>query len=221
MEDELQKLKDEIAELRSLIEDGHNHDGDNSLKTSDNGNQGTILSDDTKNALDGSSGTPSESNKFITEDDVDTDATADKIVRRDGDGAITVPETPDADSEAASKGYTDSVCLYTTASDVTQARKQSGISLPEQVSALLSGRVRVKLYIKSTDPSYGTYSIYAASEIDSVTDQVSYQTHTYITEELDVLAGDTIIITGTDIDIDDIQINYDVNVEVTNYSEFL
>lgn len=46
------------------------------------------ITEDQQDAMGGTSGTPSASNKFVTADDVSASATADKIVRRDGSGLI-------------------------------------------------------------------------------------------------------------------------------------
>lgn len=46
------------------------------------------LTEDQQDALDGSSGTPSASNKFVTANDVSASQTANKIVRRDAGGLI-------------------------------------------------------------------------------------------------------------------------------------
>lgn len=47
------------------------------------------------------------SNKFIDAANVDTAATADKVVRRIAAGQITVPTTPSASTDASSKSYVD------------------------------------------------------------------------------------------------------------------
>lgn len=58
-------------------------------------------------ALAGTSGTPSSSNKYVTNDDTATAATADKVARRLATGDVTVPTTPTATTDAASKAYVD------------------------------------------------------------------------------------------------------------------
>lgn len=57
-------------------------------------------------ALVGTSGTPSSSNKYVTNDDT-AENTASKLVRRKSDSNITVPTTPSATTDAASKSYVD------------------------------------------------------------------------------------------------------------------
>lgn len=58
-------------------------------------------------ALAGTSGTPSVSNKYVTNDDVASAATASKIARRNATGDVTVPSTPSAGTDATSKTYVD------------------------------------------------------------------------------------------------------------------
>lgn len=58
-------------------------------------------------ALVGTSGTPSSSNKYVTNDDTAEAATASKVARRKSTGDVTVPTTPTATTDAASKAYVD------------------------------------------------------------------------------------------------------------------
>lgn len=69
-------------------------------------NDGRVPTQDENDALAGTSGTPSSSNKYVTADDV-AENTASKIVRRKSDSNITVPTTPTAGTDASSKNYTD------------------------------------------------------------------------------------------------------------------
>lgn len=66
------------------------------------------LTQDQINALVGTSGTPSTSNKYVTNDDTASAATASKVARRNATGDVTVPSTPTATTDAASKAYVDS-----------------------------------------------------------------------------------------------------------------
>lgn len=59
-----------------------------------------------KSALAGTSGTPGSGNKYVTADDV-AENTASKVVRRKSDSNVTVPSTPSASTDAASKSYVD------------------------------------------------------------------------------------------------------------------
>jgi hypothetical protein len=56
-------------------------------------------------ALAGTSGNPSGTNKYVTNDDTAAAATASKLARRNATGDVTVPSTPTADTDAASKAY--------------------------------------------------------------------------------------------------------------------
>jgi len=70
-------------------------------------NDGRIPTTDEKDALAGTSGTPSNTNKFVTADDVDSAKTANKIARRDANGDVLVATTPSTADSAASKDYVD------------------------------------------------------------------------------------------------------------------
>ncbi len=76
-----------------------------------------------KAAIAGNSGTAvSASNKLEDAADVDTAATASKIVRRIAGGQITLPATPSAATDAASKGYVDSHdIIFSAGSDIILA----------------------------------------------------------------------------------------------------
>lgn len=69
-------------------------------------NDGRVPTQDENDALAGTSGTPSSTNKYVTADDV-AENTASKVVRRKSDSNITVPTTPTASTDASSKAYTD------------------------------------------------------------------------------------------------------------------
>lgn len=60
-----------------------------------------------RDALIGTSGTPSTSNKYVTADDVTEAKTASKIARRDSNSDILVATTPTAGDAATSKTYVD------------------------------------------------------------------------------------------------------------------
>lgn len=69
-----------------------------------------LPSADEKAALVGQSGTAvSASNKLVDNADVASAATASKIARRNATGDVTVPTTPSASTDAASKSYVDIV----------------------------------------------------------------------------------------------------------------
>lgn len=76
-------------------------------------NDPRVPTTDENDALAGTSGTPSSSNKYVTADDV-AENTASKAVRRKSDSNVTVPATPTATTDAASKSYTDSLVAAIT-----------------------------------------------------------------------------------------------------------
>lgn len=67
-----------------------------------------MLTEDQQDALAGTSGTPSGSNKFVTSDDVASAKTASKIARRDANSDVLVATTPTDSDAATSKTYVDS-----------------------------------------------------------------------------------------------------------------
>lgn len=76
-------------------------------------NDTRVPTQDENDALAGTSGTPSSSNKYVTNDDT-AENTASKLVRRKSDSNITVPTTPTAGTDASSKTYTDTFLnIYT------------------------------------------------------------------------------------------------------------
>jgi hypothetical protein len=70
-------------------------------------NDGRVPTQDENDALVGTSGTPSTSNKFVTDADATTAKTASKIARRDANGDVLVSTTPTSGDAAASKTYVD------------------------------------------------------------------------------------------------------------------
>lgn len=67
------------------------------------------LTEDQQDALAGSSGTPSATNKYITADDVVEANTASKIPRRDSNGDVLVAATPTNANAATPKNYVDTL----------------------------------------------------------------------------------------------------------------
>lgn len=78
-------------------------------------NQG--LTESEQDALAGTSGTPSATNKYVTNDDTATAATADKIARRGAGGNVTIVTETQADNstKAASTAYVDTAKAATEA----------------------------------------------------------------------------------------------------------
>jgi hypothetical protein len=94
-----------------------------------------IPSTDENDALAGTSGTPSSSNKYVTSDDVASAKTASKIARRDANSDVLVATTPTDGDAATSKTYVDGL-IATTAklkdsnlADVTVASSTSETDL--------------------------------------------------------------------------------------------
>jgi len=83
-----------------------------------------MLTADQQDALVGTSGTPSSTNKFVTNDDT-AENTANKLVRRKSNSNVTVPATPSASTDAASKSYADTIkttySVVNTTYDLTTA----------------------------------------------------------------------------------------------------
>lgn len=99
------------------------------VSTADTGNTPVVLnSTDPKYlALAGTSWTPSGSNKYVTQDDV-AENTASKVIRRKSDSNITVPTTPTASTDAASKEFVEDQVWAITGSSPEQV-------IPTKVSA--------------------------------------------------------------------------------------
>jgi hypothetical protein len=70
-------------------------------------NDGRVPTQSENDALQGTSGTPSDTNRYVTNDDTAEAATASRIPRRRSTGDITVPTTPTNSTDAASKAYVD------------------------------------------------------------------------------------------------------------------
>ncbi len=115
-----------------------------------------LPSSDEKDALVGTSGTPSTSNKFVTADDADDAATASKIARRDGNGDVLVATTPTDGDAAVSKTYFEANAgdkLDISLTDVTVANTTTetalmSFSLPANTLGTANG---VKIEIPITD----------------------------------------------------------------------
>lgn len=78
-------------------------------------NDPRVPTQDENNALAGTSGTPSTSNKYVTAADVTEAKTASKIPRRDANSDILVATTPTAGDAATSKTYVDAADISITA----------------------------------------------------------------------------------------------------------
>ena len=125
----------------------------------------TIPIQDEKDAMSGTSGTPSTSNKYVTDDDTDATATASKIARRNATGDVTVPSTPTASTDASSKDYVDtqvaaigaSALLNTDTTGVAFTNSNAentlySFSVPADTLST-TNVVRVRIYIKDFNSS--------------------------------------------------------------------
>jgi hypothetical protein len=70
-------------------------------------NDPRVPTTDENDALAGTSGSPSSSNKYVTADDVTEANTASKVVRRDSNSDVLVATTPTDNDAATSKTYVD------------------------------------------------------------------------------------------------------------------
>lgn len=111
------------------------------------------LTEDEQDALVGTSGTPSSSNKFVTNDDTATAATASKVARRLASGDITVPSTPTNSTDAASKAYADTkknliaAAIPNVTSSVADTNENTLITVAIPANTLgTANAIRVKLY---------------------------------------------------------------------------
>lgn len=99
-------------------------------------NDTRVPSQEENDAMVGTSGTPSSSNKYVTNNDTSsTSTTASIIVRRNATGDITVPLTPTATTDAASKAYvgtqvsnTNATLFRVEASDVLVTSDDTNVS---------------------------------------------------------------------------------------------
>lgn len=69
-------------------------------------NDDRVPTQDENDALVGTEGIPQAANPFVTAADV-SESIASKVIRRKSDSNVTVPTTPTASTDAASKGYVD------------------------------------------------------------------------------------------------------------------
>lgn len=98
-----------------------------------------------KAAMVGTSGTPSASNKFVTDADT-AENTASKLVRRKSDGNVSVPTTPSAGTDAVSKTYSDlNIMVYKNGVSSRGISTASGT----QTIAHGLGRVPKRVFIRA------------------------------------------------------------------------
>ena len=128
-------------------------------------NDGRVPTQGENDALVGTSGTPSTSNKYVTEDDTATIATTSKIVRRLASGDITVPSSPTNSTDAASKIYVDDSKFLTSGAPATTTTNTTATVLTYALAGgILSTnkgvRIRVAVQSAITSANGGaTYTI--------------------------------------------------------------
>ena len=205
----------------------HRHTGNDSERVSYNDlqNRPPELTQAEKDALAGSSGTPSSTNTYITEDDVVVAATASKVVRRGSSGEVTVP-APSAGGDATNKTYVDTTIVYAVASDTIQFRKQSGIDLntAENIKVFLPGVIRLKLYIKSNNDPTTTLNIYSkwlggdeATHLRYSNASIAFSGYNYYSTDISVSAGEVISIVCSSSTTTDLQVNFTPTVMSDTY----
>ncbi len=83
-----------------------------------------------KAALAGSSGIPSNTNRYITQDDV-AENTASKVVRRKSNSNVTVPTTPTDTTDATSKSYVDTTTGVVDTTSYVLGESFTGATTPQ------------------------------------------------------------------------------------------
>lgn len=106
-----------------------------------------------RDALAGTSGTPSAANKYVTDDDTSDSSTADEVVRYDGNGDVDVPATPGGANKAASKTYVDSIAgstkilVDTSQVTVTDQQADTTIATTTVTGSSLGTNNAIEVYI--------------------------------------------------------------------------
>lgn len=174
--------------------------GDNSTR---------LPTQDENDALAGTSGTPSSSNKFVTNDDTASAATASKLARRNATGDVTVPTTPSASTDASSKSYVDTSVAYNHSagtlqlaasdSEATSTDQANYQKLKEiQMSSKADGTVTVTFEGKGTGSNSGT--VYARVYINGVAQgterALTFGSYTAYSENFAINPSDLIQIYG-------------------------
>lgn len=145
-----------------------------------------IPSSDQKAALAGTSGTPSSTNKYVTNDDTATAATANKVARRLAGGNITVvtESAGNNSTNAASTAYVDAGAVSykngTTTRDNTAASGTVNIAhglgkIPKYVRFTMQVSTAGGTYI-----SYGVYNATTQSCIYGITNGSLAATSSYV-----------------------------------------
>lgn len=130
-------------------------------------NDPRVPTTDENDALAGTSGSPSSSNKYVTEDDVTEAKTASKIARRDSNSDILVATTPTAGDAASSKTYVDARTthfLYTVDTITPTNDTSENTVFSTTISADTLGTsggifIRIPVYISAPTSTACTYTV--------------------------------------------------------------
>lgn len=158
----------------------------------------SLPSTDQKAALAGTAGTPSVTNKYVTNDDVASTATASKVVRRDSNADILVPATPTASTGATSKTYVDALINYTASDNLitsTDAETSSDgdYTKARETKLWRAGTVRIKFSIKINNPDFTSYGRIYLNGVATGTERTN-STMNYVeySEDITISAGDLV-----------------------------
>jgi hypothetical protein len=170
-------------------------------------NDTRMPSQDENDALVGTSGTPSTSNKFVTNDDTASAKTANKIARRDSNGDVLVSTTPTSGDAAASKTYVElfgGTYYVISASDNLKASadterstSSAGVYVAgKEIKIRFDGVLRVKFDLRANFNSNGSgtargkvYKNGAAVGTERVNATETYSTYS---EDFSVIHGDLV-----------------------------
>jgi hypothetical protein len=132
-----------------------------------------VPSQDENDALAGTSGTPSGTNKYVTNDDVAEAKTASKIARRDSNSDILVATTPTNADAATSKTYVDARTGHTSGVASYALTTASGNQTIAHGLGKTPNFVVLRGVVRDTSAvlgeSYGTYSASGNANVASLT----------------------------------------------------
>lgn len=188
------------------------------------------LTEDQQDALAGTSGTPSASNKYVTADDVAEAKTASKIARRDANSDILVATTPTSGDAAASKTYVDS---YSPGKKIGQTTRISGAGTGTQDIAHGLGKTPTLVVIKAFQKDGGVQKMcfgHATSTSDEECQAQAWQLTT-TTANLEQVSGAIIAMedessnddgraTLSALDSTNITLNWTTAVSTTTYIQW-
>ena len=153
---------------------------------------------DEKAALAGTSGTPSTTNKYVTNDDATTAKTADKIARRDANGDVLVSTTPSSGDSAVSKtyvSYTASDVLISSSDTLKQFNNRTTYTKTSEIKMFRPGVIRVKFDVAVDTAGKTIYGriylngVATGTERTSTHEQPTYET---FSEDITIAPGDLV-----------------------------